>query len=62
MPVEFNQDVLRIDEAAEVERISARLRDIMRGTLHKRGLVVAVSGGIDSSVSAALAVLSLIHI
>ena len=59
MPVEFNQDVLRIDEAAEVERISARLRDIMRGTLHKRGLVVAVSGGIDSSVSAALAVRAL---
>ncbi len=59
MPVEFSKDVLRIDEAAEVERIGARLRDIMRTTLHKRGLVVAVSGGIDSSVSAALAVRAL---
>jgi NAD+ synthase len=47
--------VLELDAAAEVERIAARLREIVR-TLRKRGLVVAISGGVDSSVCAALAV------
>lgn len=51
----LSPDVLRLDEASEVARISARLRDILRGKLRKRGLVVAMSGGIDSSVCAALA-------
>lgn len=48
--------VLKIDMDAEVEKISCRLREILRQQLHRRGLVVAMSGGIDSSVSAALAV------
>lgn len=43
------------DQAAEARRIADRLRDFLR-MLRKRGLVVAVSGGIDSSVSCALAV------
>lgn len=51
----LSPDVLRLDEASEVDRISTRLRDILRGKLRKRGLVVAMSGGIDSSVCAALA-------
>ena len=51
----LSPDVLRLDEASEVERISTRLRDILRSRLRKRGLVVAMSGGIDSSVCAALA-------
>lgn len=51
----LSPDVLRLDEASEVERISSRLRETLRGKLRKRGLVVAMSGGIDSSVCAALA-------
>ncbi len=51
--------VLEIDLDAEVEKISHRLRGILRTNLHRRGLVVAMSGGIDSSVSAALAVKAL---
>ncbi len=51
----LSPDVLCLDEASEVERISTRLRDILRSKLRKRGLVVAMSGGIDSSVCAALA-------
>ena len=47
---------LDLDMEAEIERISARLREILSKTLRKRGLVVAISGGIDSSVSAALCV------
>ena len=49
-------DVLRIDEAREVERIGVRLREILRKEIHRRGLVVAISGGVDSAVSAALCV------
>jgi NAD+ synthase len=55
----LHRDVLKLDEAAEVARIAARLRDIVSRGLHRRGLVVAMSGGIDSSVCAALAVQAL---
>lgn len=48
--------VLELDLEAEADRIAARLREILSGTLHRRGLVVAISGGIDSSVSVSLAV------
>lgn len=48
--------VLEFDRDAEVEKITARIREILARDLRKRGLVVAISGGIDSSVSAALCV------
>ena len=54
--VKFSNDVLRLDEAAEVVRIAARLREILRTDLHRRGLIIAISGGIDSAVCAALCV------
>ena len=47
---------LDFDMDAEIDRISSRLREILSKTLRRRGLVVAISGGIDSSVSAALCV------
>jgi NAD+ synthase len=47
---------LKLDAAAEVERISEFLRTQLGEVLHRRGLVIAMSGGIDSSVCAALAV------
>ena len=50
---------LDIDYASEAERIAARLREITARQLHRRGLVVAISGGIDSSVSVSLAVRAL---
>ena len=52
-------DVLDIDLEAEADRIAARVREVTAQVLHKRGLVVAISGGIDSSVSCALAVRAL---
>lgn len=55
----LSADVLKLDEAAEVEKISRRLREITATGLRKRGLVIAMSGGIDSSVCAALAVRAL---
>ena len=54
--VKFSNDVLHLDEAAEVARIAARLREILRTDLHRRGLIIAISGGIDSAVCAALCV------
>lgn len=48
-------DVLNLDLGAESDRIAGRLREILRD-LSRRGMVVAMSGGIDSSVCAAFAV------
>ena len=47
---------LQIDCSAEAERISRWIVATLVNRLHRRGLVVAISGGIDSSVCAALAV------
>jgi NAD+ synthase len=52
----FDKNVLALDANAEIERIVGRIREITARTLRKRGLVVAISGGVDSSVCAALAV------
>lgn len=53
------EDPLAIDEGAEIKRISNWLRAVLRDKLNRRGLVVALSGGVDSSVCAALAVAAL---
>ncbi|UDF32273.1 UNVERIFIED_ORG: NAD(+) synthase (plasmid) [Roseateles sp. XES5] len=50
---------LVLDPAAEVERITTWMREKLRTDLRKRGLVLGLSGGIDSSLSAALAVRAL---
>jgi NAD+ synthase len=50
----FNKDVLRLDSAVEVDRIVNALREQVLGKLRRRGAVVGLSGGIDSSVVAAL--------
>lgn len=55
----LTKDVLKLDETAEIERIGNRLRESLSRVLRKRGLVIAMSSGIDSSVSAALAVRAL---
>ena len=55
---ELTKDTLRIDAAAETERIGAWMQQSVRG-MRKRGVVVAFSGGIDSSVVGSLAVRAL---
>ncbi len=50
--------VLEFDKEQAVDSIARRMREILSGDLSRRGLVVAISGGIDSSVCAALAVRS----
>ncbi len=56
---ELDWSVLEIDYAREADRICEGLRQAVATTLRRRGLVVAISGGIDSSVCAALAVRAL---
>ena len=50
---------LQIDKAEVTEQIAATLRQQVGEVLSRRGLVVGMSGGIDSSVCAALAVRAL---
>jgi NAD+ synthase len=51
--------VLDMDYAAEADRIAAWMVDTIGRALRRRGAVVAISGGIDSSTCAALAVRAL---
>src|SRR5258706_15023079 len=55
--VAFSSDDVRLGAraGAEIDRICAWLRDTVLGTLRRRGVVLGLSGGIDSSVVAALA-------
>ena len=58
-PVPLSNDVLMLDTDAETRRICDWLRATCSRELHKRGLIVALSSGIDSSVCVALAVRAL---
>jgi NAD+ synthase len=51
--------ILAIDCEAEASRIAARMIEIVGRELRRRGVVIALSGGVDSSVCAALAVRAL---
>ncbi|HUJ27541.1 MAG TPA: NAD(+) synthase [Myxococcales bacterium] len=55
----FSRDVLRLDPGVACEQIEGAIRHEVLGTLHRRGAVVAMSGGVDSSVVAALCVRAL---
>ncbi len=52
----FSTEVLNFDTREEIRRLSLFIRDSVRGTFRRRGAVVALSGGIDSSTCAALCV------
>lgn len=53
-PIAFSADALRLDAAAATEEITAAIREQVLRTLRKRGVVLGLSGGVDSSVTAAL--------
>jgi NAD+ synthase len=52
----FSADALHIDAAAHIKRIAQAIRGQVLRRLRRRGAVVGLSGGIDSSVCAALCV------
>lgn len=51
-----SRNVLQLDVKAEIERISSSMREMLAKRLRRRGLVIGISGGIDSAVCAALSV------
>jgi NAD+ synthase len=53
---QLDASVLEMDNDRVIEQICTRLRSILSREVGRRGFVVAISGGIDSSVSAALCV------
>lgn len=55
-PLPFSLAALRLDAEAETRRIAAALREQVLHRFRKRGVIVGLSGGIDSSVTAALCV------
>jgi NAD+ synthase len=50
----ISHSVLKIDPVAEAARIQSAIRDIVFNQLTRKGVVVGLSGGIDSSVVASL--------
>ena len=52
----FNRQALELDPAKEADRIISSIREQVLVTLRRRGVVVGLSGGIDSSVVASLCV------
>ena len=52
----MRKDVLTLDAETEIERIAQSLRAQVLGDFRRRGAVLGLSGGIDSSVVAALCV------
>jgi NAD+ synthase len=55
----FSERVLELDTEAEVDRLVRSIRALVRGALQRRGAVVAISGGVDSALVAALCVRAL---
>lgn len=51
----FTRQTLELDSTATVGAITETIRAQVLGALGRRGVVVGISGGIDSSVVAALA-------
>jgi NAD+ synthase len=51
----FNKDVLRLDCGAAAESITAFIRGQVQ-SLHRKGIVIGLSGGVDSALSASLSV------
>ncbi|NPV83074.1 MAG: NAD(+) synthase [Candidatus Aminicenantes bacterium] len=56
---EFSCDLLRLDCERETARLTAFISEAVGRRLRKQGAVVGISGGIDSSVTAALCVRAL---
>ena len=52
--VELSAETLRLDAERTVEQISERLREVVYKDLRRRGAVIGLSGGVDSSLVAHL--------
>ena len=52
-------NALDLDAEAEIEKICQAIRKILRTKINRRGLIIGISGGVDSAVCAALCVRAL---
>jgi len=52
----FNLDILKINVEQELEKLSTFTKEQVRGVFRRKGIVVGLSGGIDSACMAAIAV------
>jgi NAD+ synthase len=59
MSPNFSRDVLKVDAPRVVDEVAHAIREQVMGISRRRGAVVGMSGGIDSSVVAALCVRAL---
>ena len=50
----FTKDSINIDPLKEVEEITSKLKESVAKKLKKRGTIIGISGGLDSSVVLAL--------
>jgi len=55
----FDLDVLRIDPATELERLTRFITEQVTVVFRRKGIVVGLSGGIDSACTVALSVRAL---
>ncbi len=55
-PQSFGPEVLALDAQAETSRIADWMVQVVATQLRRRGVIIALSGGVDSSVCGALAV------
>lgn len=55
-PASFSPEVLKLDAAKEVKKIAEAIAQLLTKQFRRRGVVVGLSGGVDSSVAAALCV------
>jgi NAD+ synthase len=53
--MEFSKDLLKIEPVLEAERIIAFIKDQLRA-MHRKGIIIGISGGVDSALAAALSV------
>ncbi len=53
-PAELSADTLRLDAERTVEEISERMREVVYKDLRRRGAIIGLSGGVDSSLVAHL--------
>ena len=55
----MKDSVLSLDCSAQVQRIAQWMQQVVGQQMHRRGVIIALSGGVDSSVCGALAVRAL---
>jgi len=54
--MKFNLDILKIDPVQHLEKLTRFIVDQMNTVFHRKGIIVGLSGGIDSACIAAIAV------